>query len=171
MVKKYEITPWKVEGEVDYAKLIKDFGTEPIDDVFLDRLKKHVGRMHYMLRRKIFFSHRDMDFALDKHEKGEKFYLYTGRGPSGQTHLGHLVPWMFTKWLQEKFGSDLWFQMTDDEKFMFNDKLTIEDTNALAYENALDVIAIGFKKGKTFIFSDVDFAKTLYRQAIRVAKN
>lgn len=34
-------------------------------------------------------------------EKGEKFYLYTGRGPSSEAlHMGHLVPFMFTKWLQ-----------------------------------------------------------------------
>ena len=34
-------------------------------------------------------------------EKGNKFFLYTGRGPSSEAmHLGHLVPFMFTKWLQ-----------------------------------------------------------------------
>jgi hypothetical protein len=40
------------------------------------------------------------DFAevLDGYEKGEKFYLYTGRGPSSEAlHLGHLIPFMFTK--------------------------------------------------------------------------
>lgn len=166
----YTVTPWSVEGEVDYTKLIRDFGTEEIDSKLLSRLKKHTKDVHYMLRRKIFFSHRDMNFILDQHESGNRFYLYTGRGPSGNTHLGHMVPWIFTKWLQDKFGAELWFQMTDDEKFIFNDSLTAEETNRLAYENALDVIALGFKKGKTFIFSDIDYAKTLYRQAIRVAK-
>ncbi|MBI2664805.1 tryptophan--tRNA ligase [Candidatus Woesearchaeota archaeon] len=167
---KYTVTPWKVEGEVDYNKLIKDFGTEAIDDKLLQRLKKHTKDLHYMLRRKIFFSHRDMNFILDEHEKGNKFYLYTGRGPSGNTHLGHLVPWIFTKWLQDRFDAELWFQMTDDEKFIFNPKLELEETNKLAYENALDVIALGFKKGRTKIFADTDYAKTLYREAIKVAK-
>jgi hypothetical protein len=40
------------------------------------------------------------DFAevLDGYEKGDKFYLYTGRGPSSEAlHLGHLIPFMFTK--------------------------------------------------------------------------
>jgi tryptophanyl-tRNA synthetase len=38
------------------------------------------------------------------YEAGEKFYLYTGRGPSSEAlHLGHLVPFHFTKWLQEAF--------------------------------------------------------------------
>jgi len=170
MPKEFTVTPWKVEGEVDYTKLIKEFGTEAVDENLLSRIKKHTGELHHMLRRKIFFSHRDLNWLLDEYEKGNKFYLYTGRGPSGNTHLGHLVPWMFTKWLQDKFDVELWFQMTDDEKFLFNDKLELEETNKLAYENALDVIALGFKKGKTKIFADTDYAKTLYRQAIRVAK-
>jgi len=40
------------------------------------------------------------DFAeiLDAYERGDKFYLYTGRGPSSESlHLGHLIPFMFTK--------------------------------------------------------------------------
>ena len=170
MPKDFTVTPWKVEGEIDYNRLIKDFGTESVEEKLLQRIKKHTGDLHYMLKRKIFFSHRDCNWLLDEYEKGNKFYLYTGRGPSGNTHLGHLVPWIFTKWLQDKFDVDLWFQLTDDEKFIFNDKLELSDTNRLAYENALDVIALGFKKGKTKIFADTDYAKTLYSQAIRVAK-
>ncbi len=167
---KFTVTPWKVEGEIDYNKLIKEFGTQPITSELLDRIKSHTGELHHFLRRKIFFSHRDMDWLLAEYEMGNKFYLYTGRGPSGNTHIGHLVPWMFTKWLQDKFGAELWFQMTDDEKFLFNENLTLQDTNRMAYENALDVIALGFKQGKTFIFSDLDYAKTLYRQSLKVAK-
>ncbi|MBI2133283.1 tryptophan--tRNA ligase [Candidatus Woesearchaeota archaeon] len=167
---KFTVTPWKVEGEIDYNRLIKEFGTEPISEGLLQRIRKHTGELHHFLRRKIFFSHRDMNWIMDEYEKGNKFYLYTGRGPSGNTHIGHMVPWIFTKWLQEKFDVELWFQMTDDEKFLFNDNLSLEDTNRLAYENALDVIALGFKQGKTFIFSDLDYSKTLYRQALKVAK-
>lgn len=41
---------------------------------------------------------RDLNEILDLYEKGEKFYLYTGRGPSSEAlHLGHLIPFMFTK--------------------------------------------------------------------------
>ena len=121
MAKTFTVTPWKVEGDIDYNRLIKDFGTEPINDELLARLKKHTREIHHFLRRKIFFSHRDMKWVLDEYEKGNKFYLYTGRGPSGNTHIGHLVPWIFTKWLQDKFDADLWFQLTDDEKYLFNE--------------------------------------------------
>ncbi len=164
------VTPWEVRGDIDYNKLIKEFGTQPITDDLLKRVENITGETHFMLRRGLFFSHRDLNWILDEHEKGNKFYLYTGRGPSDNVHIGHLVPWIFTKWLQDKFDVDLYFQMTDDEKFLFKDNLELEDTNKMAYENALDVIALGFDPEKTFIFSDLDYSKTLYKQALRVAK-
>ena len=164
------ITPWEVQGKVDYERLIKEFGTSPLDDILLEKLKKHTKELHYLLKRKIFFSHRDFDLLLNEYEKGNKFYLYTGRGPSGNTHLGHLMPWKLTQWLQEKFDAELWFQVTDDEKFLFNEKTLPEETYNQAYDNILDIIAVGFKKNKTKIFVDTEYAKTLYPQAIRVAK-
>lgn len=167
----FSVTPWNVEGTIDYNRLTQLFGTEPLTDALLSRIEHHAGNLHYLLRRKIFFSHRDLGWLLDVHEKGETFYLYTGRGPSGHTHLGHLVPWMLTKWLQDTFDVALWFQITDDEKFLFKQDLTLEQTNKLAYENALDVIALGFDPKKTKIFVDTDYAKTLYPQALRVAKH
>jgi tryptophanyl-tRNA synthetase len=169
-MEKFKVTPWEVKGKVNYEKLIKQFGTKPITDELLERLKKHTKELHFMLKRKIFFSHRDFDWILNKYEEGEKFFLYTGRGPSGHTHLGHLIPWIFTKWLQEKFDAELYFQMTDDEKFLVKD-LTLEQTTGFTYDNVLDVIACGFDQKKTFIFSDVEYAKTLYKIAIQIAKH
>ncbi|MEM2875324.1 MAG: tryptophan--tRNA ligase [Candidatus Hadarchaeales archaeon] len=168
---RFVVTPWEVRGKVDYEKLMKQFGTKRIDTALLRRLERHAGGLHLFLRRGIFFSHRDLDWILDMYEKGEKFYLYTGRGPSGHTHLGHLIPWMFTRHLQESFGAELYFQMTDDEKFLFKREMSLQEAMGFTYENALDVIACGFERGKTFIFSDVEYAKTLYRTAIQVAKH
>jgi len=163
------VTPWDVKGEIDYEKLIKDFGTDHITDKLLKRLEKHTGEIHYLLRRKKFFSHRDFDKILDHAEKGEEFALYTGRGPSGNTHLGHLVPWIFTKWLQDKFGAELYFEITDIEKYLIKD-LTLEETKKYAYENILDIIAIGFDPKKTFIFLDSEYGKTQFRLANLIAK-
>jgi tryptophanyl-tRNA synthetase len=168
---KFVVTPWEVKGKVDYDKLVKEFGTKKIEDGLLKRIEKHSGTLHPFLRREIFFSHRDFDWVLDKYDKGEKFYLYTGRGPSGHTHLGHLVPWIFTKDLQKTFDAELYFQMTDDEKFLFKREISLETAMGFTYENALDVIACGFDPKKTFIFSDVEYAKTLYKTAIQVAKH
>ena len=165
-----KVTPWEVSGHIDYETLVKQFGTQHLTDPLLKRLERHTGELHFMLRRKIFFSHRDLDWLLDKVEKGEKFVLYTGRGPSGDTHVGHLLPWVFCKWLQEKFDTELYFMLTDDEKFMYSDKLTQEQTHTYAYENALDIMAVGFDPKKTIIFTDYDYAKTMYKIATKVAK-
>src|SRR5512138_793703 len=166
----FTVTPWDVSGKIDYKKLIEDFGTEPIDSELLDRWKRLTGDLPMALQRKVFFSHRDLKWLLDRYEAGEKFVLYTGRGPSGHTHLGHLMPWMFTKYLQDAFDAPLYFQMTDDEKFMYKPYLSQKEAMSFAYENALDVIALGFDPKKTRIFSDYEYSKTLYRIAIEVAK-
>jgi tryptophanyl-tRNA synthetase len=168
---RFVVTPWEVRGKIDYDKLVERFGTKLIEENLLKRIKKHTGGLHTYLRRGIFFSHRDFDWILDMYDKGEKFYLYTGRGPSGHTHIGHLIPWIFTKHLQDVFGAELYFQMTDDEKFLFRKEIDLETSIGFTYENALDVIACGFDPKKTFIFSDVEFAKTLYKTAIQVAKH
>jgi len=166
-----KVTPWEVEGEIDYDRLIKEFGTQKIDGKLLKRIQKHTGELHYMLRRGIFFSHRDLDWLLNEYEKGNKFYLYTGRGPSGHTHLGHLLPWIFTKWLQDKFGAELYFQLTDDEKYLVKKDATFDEVKHYAYENALDIIALGFDKKKTKIFIDTEYAKTLYPNAVKISRH
>lgn len=170
MNEEFKVTPWDVTGKVDYAKLIQQFGTETIGDELLQRWKRITGSIPMALQRKIFFSHRDLKWLLDKYEQGEKFVLYTGRGPSGHTHLGHLLPWIFTKYLQDTFDAPLYFQMTDDEKFLNNDNLSMKEALAFTYDNTLDVIALGFDPKKTRIFSDVEYSKTLYRISLEVAK-
>jgi tryptophanyl-tRNA synthetase len=164
------VTPWEVEGNVDYNKLTALFGTQPIDDAILARFKRLTGSIPTMLRRQVFFSHRDFNWILDRYEAGEKFVLYTGRGPSGHTHLGHLMPWIFTKYLQDAFDADLYFQMTDDEKFLQKDELSASATRGFSYDNALDLIALGFDPEKTRIFLDTEYARTLYPIALEVAK-
>ncbi|MDD1770699.1 MAG: tryptophan--tRNA ligase [Methanomassiliicoccales archaeon] len=165
----FTVTPWEVSGEIDYDELIKRFGTKRIDEDMLARLSKY-GPLHPLLRRGIIYSQRDLDWILDMKEKGEDFVLYTGRGPSGHTHLGHLMPWIFTKWLQDTFHAELYFQMTDDEKFLFNENLSMEDTLKASYENALDVIALGFDPKLTKIIVDTKCIRTLYPLALKVSK-
>jgi tryptophanyl-tRNA synthetase len=164
------VTPWEVRGKVDYKRLIREFGTEPLTAELLNRIATHTGELHLQLRRELFFSHRDLDVVLDLYEKGTKFVLYTGRGPSGPVHIGHLVPWIFTKHLQDKFDTKLYFQMTDDEKFVVEDENKLVDMTRFGYENALDLIALGFKPENTFIIYDVQDIDLLYDVALEVAK-
>jgi len=163
------VTPWEVKGDVDYNKLIRKFGTSRIDSKLLKRIKKHTGDLHYFLKRKIFFSHRDFDKILDHYEKGEEFALYTGRGPSGNTHIGHIIPWLFTKWLQDNFNVDLYFELTDVEKFLVKN-MELKDAIHYSYENILDIIAVGFNPKKTFIFLDSEMSATRFKITNQIAK-
>ncbi|KAK7105025.1 tryptophan--tRNA ligase, cytoplasmic-like [Littorina saxatilis] len=174
------VDPWTVESTsekgVDYDKLITKFGSTRIDDALKERVQKLIGEknpIHHFLRRDIFFSHRDMGPVLDLYEKRTPFYLYTGRGPSSEAmHLGHLVPFIMTRWLQKVFDVPLVIQMTDDEKFLWKDNLKDpEETHRLAYENAKDIIACGFEENKTFIFSDFDYVNgAFYKMVCRIQK-
>jgi tryptophanyl-tRNA synthetase len=164
------VTAWEVSGDINYQKLIERFGTEALTQRLKDRIAKRAGFMHLQLRRDLFFSHRDLGWWLSEHEKGETVGLYTGRGPSGNVHLGHLLPWFFCKYLQDAFDADLYFQMTDDEKFLHRPDLTLEETIGYTYDNALDVIACGLNAKKTYIFSDTNNIDKIYKIGLNVAK-
>ena len=168
--KEFKVTPWEVSGKVDYDKLVREFGVEKINEKLLARIKKHTKELHFMLRRKVFFAHRDLNWLLDEYEKGNKFFLYTGRAPSGPIHLGHLLPWIFCKWLQDKFQAEMWFQFPDEEKFLFKQDLDFDSVQKYLNENMLDVIALGFDEKKTKFLIDTKHAGLMYKEACKVAK-
>ncbi|KAI2511411.1 aminoacyl-tRNA synthetase [Fragilaria crotonensis] len=177
------VNAFEVSGKIDYTKLVDKFGSKIIDDDLMRRLKAltvgqgRVPNLHRFLRRNIFFSHRDLTALLDCVEQGRPMYLYTGRGPSSAAmHLGHLVPFLFTQWLQQAFDCPLVIQMTDDEKFLFKGQYDDEQGDNLNYfadltiENARDIIACGFDYNKTFLFSDLDYVGVMYPNIVRIWK-
>jgi tryptophanyl-tRNA synthetase len=166
----FTITPWEVEGDIDYNKLIKKFGTFAINEEIIEKIEEITGEVHPFLKNRYFFSHRDLGWILDEYQKGNKFYLYTGRGPSGPIHLGHLMPWLFTKYLQDKFDVKLIFQITDDEKYLFSDNKDLKTINKITFENVLDIIAMGFNPNKTKIIIDTKHINYLYPLSIEIAK-
>ncbi|KAM0712121.1 hypothetical protein Q7P37_011215 [Cladosporium fusiforme] len=172
-----QIDPYNVSGGVDdqgnakaidYNRLIELFGVQPLTDAHLKRFEEVTGKpAHRLMRRGLFFSHRDFDKILDAYERDGTFMLYTGRGPSsGSMHLGHTVPFLFTKELQELFDVPLVIMLTDDEKYLYtrnkNDGTqkkgcTAEDFLEFAHQNTKDIIALGFDPKKTFIYTDYEF--------------
>ncbi|KAL8275883.1 hypothetical protein Esti_000219 [Eimeria stiedai] len=177
------VTPWEVQGEngIDYDRLLKKFGCAAITPSIIQKVEAATGRRaHHMLRRGLFFSHRDLDMllahVLNKKQSPDAsklppFYLYTGRGPSSESlHIGHLVPFLFTKYLQDAFDVPLVIQLTDDEKFLFKESLNLKETQRLAFENARDIIACGFDVSKTFIFANTDYVKHLYPVMLEIQK-
>lgn len=123
------VDPWNVAGEIgedgktkaiDYNKLVEEFGTKLIDENLLQRFERVTGhKPHRFLRRKIVFSERDLGVILDRYEKGEPFFLYTGRGPSSDSmHVGHTQIFDFCKWLQDVFDVPLVIMLTDGEMLL-----------------------------------------------------
>uniref|UniRef100_A0A915EC79 tryptophan--tRNA ligase n=1 Tax=Ditylenchus dipsaci TaxID=166011 RepID=A0A915EC79_9BILA len=142
------VTPWNVRsknaGGVDYNKFMVNF-----------ELKA------------------GLDKILDRFEKKKPFFLYTGRGPSsGSLHLGHLVPFMFVKYLQESFNVPLIVQMTDDEKFMWNADLRLEEARKMAKDNVKDIISVGFDPKNTFIFTNSEYmCPAFYANVLKIWKS
>lgn len=167
----FTVTPYEVKGRIDYARLREQFGTQEIDAPLLERLAKVThGPVHPLLSRGIYYSHRDLEGLLAQYEKGQPFFLYSGRGPSGPLHLSHLVPFTLCQWFQEKLGVPMYIQITDDEKFWARSKLSREETVRWGYENLVDILALGFDPANTRVFFDSRSIAALYPLAIRVAR-
>mmetsp|Transcript_13118 Transcript_13118/g.35335 ORF Transcript_13118/g.35335 Transcript_13118/m.35335 type:complete len:417 (-) Transcript_13118:772-2022(-) len=169
------VTPWEVSGQVDYDKLVRDFGSQQISQELIARVEELTGeRAHPLLRRQVFFSHRELSHVLELYAKGKPFFLYTGRGPSSDAlHLGHLVPFQFTAYLQRAFKVPCVIQLTDDEKFLFakdGGKKSFADYVNLGRENAKDIIAVGFDPARTFIFADSSYIGHMWHNVVRIQR-
>lgn len=76
-----------------------------------------------------------------------------------------------SRWLQDVFDVPLVIMLTDDEKFLFKQDLSIEDVIGFSKQNARDIIAVGFDPKKTFIFSDLEFmGKEFYQNVVRISR-
>jgi len=125
-----------------------------------------------LIRRGLYYSHREMNVVMDEYLKGENFYLFTGRGPSSESmHLGHLIPFILTKYFQDVFDAPCVIQIADDEKLFWKKNYTMSMLRQMGIENIKDIIAIGFKPEKTFIFSDFEYMGYLYPACCKIANN
>jgi len=171
---KTKVTPWEIEGKVDYNKLIKEFGVNFLDDNIKNQIKEISKEKnipyHIYLKRNLFFAHRDFDKALKLHKEGKPFFLYTGRAPGGSMHIGHLIPFLFTKYLQNLFDCNLYIQIPDDEKFLFKKNLTLEKIEEMVESDLADIAAIGFNSDKTFIFRNSQFISQMYPLYLKTAQ-
>lgn len=167
----FTVTPYEVTGKVDHLRLREQFGAEELTPAILETLRTLAGgELHYLLRRGVYYSHRDLGALLAKYAKGEPFFLYSGRGPSGPLHTSHLVPFELCRWLQEKLGLEMYIQITDDEKFWFRPHLTRSETYRWGMENLADLLAVGFDPKRTRVFFDTRSIGAMYSLAVDVAK-
>lgn len=62
-IKEQRVTPWTAtagsEATFDYQRLIKQFGTTPVDEKLIEKYERITGeKAHHLIRRNVFFSHR-----------------------------------------------------------------------------------------------------------------
>ncbi len=169
--KEQVFNPWQVEGTIDYKKLIKEFGTTELSEDLKEKLREKTKskKLHQFFRRNFIYSHRDLDKIIQNIDKNN-FYIYTGRGPSGSMHIGHLISFITSKWFQDEFGCNVYIMISDDEKYLVKDKLTLKDIKDQSQKDIEDIAALGFDPDKTFIFKDTEYINHLYLPGLEFAK-
>jgi len=144
---------------------MKEFGVEDIKPI-LDRYNLD----HHLIRRGFFFAHRDLDKILDIYHSGREFAIVSGRGPSNKVHIGHMLIFNFVKWMQEKFGVEVYIPLSDDEKYVFGKVKDLNEAEFFAYDNALDIFSIGLNPKKTHFFISTRYP-ALYRYSVTLSRN
>jgi len=131
-----KITPWEVKGDVDYNRLIKEFGIKPMPDL------PPVFNENLLFRRKIVFAQRDFDRVISSVKNNKKFVMMTGLMPSGNFHLGHMI---LAKQMifYQKLGAKLYIAVADLEAYNARG-MSLEELRKVAIDQYLiNYIALG----------------------------
>ncbi|APW96871.1 tryptophan--tRNA ligase [Halobiforma lacisalsi AJ5] len=160
----FTVTPYAVEGTIDYEKLLERFGAEPLTADRVERFPDHPA-----IRRGFFYAGRDVDRYLEAAESGDPHAIVTGRGPSGPMHLGHVLPLYLAKHLQRETGATVYVPLSDDEKFLAKEG-SFEAIGEHTRDNLRDILAVGFDPERTRIVVDTADADLIYPLAVRLAE-
>jgi len=138
MRKENKITPWEVSGEVDYEKLIKDFGVSHLKEL------PRVFDENVLFRRKIIFAHRDIQRILETIRAKKPFVMMTGLMPSGKFHIGHMILAQQMVFYQ-KLGARIYIAVADLEAYNARGQ-SLEESRKIALEEYIpNYIALGLK--------------------------
>ena len=142
------LDPWGTSHIKDYARLMQQFGIDPITD----ELAKRLPYQHRLIRRKIIFGHRDLHLIVNAIEKNEEYAVMTGIKPSGEYHLG-------TKLTSEEF---IYFQSLSPKAFAFfaiadleayaDNKIPLEESYKIALSNLMDLLALGLDPRRVYVY-------------------
>ncbi len=144
--------PWEVEGDINYSKLIKEFGIEPLKalpDVFNENI---------LFRRNVIFAHRDIPKILMAVKNKKPFALMTGLMPTGKFHLGHMIlAQQFLFW--QKLGAKIYIAVADVEAYNARGQ-SLEESRKIAIDQYItNYIALGLKPQNCEIYFQSDRSK------------
>ena len=132
------VTPWEVKGNIDYDKLIKEFGVTPMKDL-PDAFSKNV-----LFKRKVVFAHRDFQKILEAAHQKKPFVMMTGLMPTGKMHIGHMILAQQFPFYQ-RLGAKIYIAVADIEAYNARGQ-SLEESRRIAIEDYItSYIALGLK--------------------------
>ena len=141
----FKVTPWEVKGDIDYDKLIKEFGIKS-----MPKLPKEF-QDNVLFRRGVVFAQRDFDHVLEAIRLKNPFIMMTGLMPSGKFHLGHMILAQQMIFYQ-KLGAKLYIAVADLEAYNARDKSLKELKDVAIDQYLLNYIALGLKPENVEIY-------------------
>lgn len=149
---KEKFNPWEVKGDINYNKLVKEFGITPLLDL------PKVFNEDILFRRKIVFAHRDIQRILEAKKSNKKFVMLTGLMPTGKLHIGHaiLVSQMI---FYQKLGAKIMIAVADIEAYNVRGQSLVESRKIAIDEYITNYIAMGLKPDNCEIYFQSDRSK------------
>ncbi len=129
------VNPWEVSGEIDYDKLIKEFGVSPLKQL------PDVFNKEILFRRKFIFAHRDIQRILEAIKNKKKFVMMTGLMPTGKFHFGHMIIAKQMVFYQ-KLGAKVYIAVADLEAYNARAQ-SLEESKKIAIDYISNYIALG----------------------------
>lgn len=143
------INPFGTSEINDYDKILRDFGVSPFKEI-LPKLPDPLVTM----RRGIIFGHRDLSPVIEAMKTGKKFAVMSGIKPSNFLHIGSKMVVDEIVYFQNHRGL-VYYTFADLEALVDNG-LSFEESRKFAYDNLLDLAALGInlKKARIYLQSE-----------------
>ena len=130
------VTPWEVKGNIDYDKLIREFGVKPMPKLppaFMENV---------LFRRNLIYAQRDFEKILEAIKKKKPFVMITGLMPSGKFHFGHkmIAEQMI---FYQKLGAKVYICVADVEAYNTRNTDTAQLRDTAINEYLLNYVALG----------------------------
>lgn len=144
--------PWEVKGDVDYERLVKEFGIEPLKglpEVFTDNV---------LFRRNVVFAHRDIGRVFARIRDRKPFVMMTGLMPTGKFHIGHmLLAQQFL--LYQSLGAKIYLCVADVEAYHARNQSLKVSREIAIEEYILNYIALGLRPHNVEIYFQSERSK------------
>ena len=145
MKKSRNFNPWEVEGDIDYKRLVKEFGISSLEDL------PAIFTKNLLFRRRIIFAHRDIQRILLAIKDKKPFVMMTGLMPSGKFHIGHMMVAQQMIFYQS-LGAKIYIAVADVEAYNTR-SLSLDECRRMALdEYILNYMALGLNAGKADIY-------------------